>query len=108
MARQIITGDTIHQALAEGQREIRVEDNGIVTDAARELAESRGLRLVRGAPDSSPDSSHASTHSSGPSGAGSRTAPTQAQVRAAVVTALGDQAPADVDEVIARVLREGH
>ena len=90
MARQIITGDTIHQALAENQTEIRVEPNGIITDAARELAEGRGVRLIRG--DAEPATPTA-------------TAPDESQVREAVLQALGGEAPADLDEVIARVLR---
>ena len=90
MARQIITGDTIHQTLAENQTELRVDPDAIITDAARELAESRGVRLVRadvGSPSPAPS------------------APVESVVRAAVVKALGGSAPPDLDAVIARVMR---
>lgn len=102
MARQIITGDTIHQAVAEGAAEINLEANAIITDAARELAETKGLRLVRAG--AAPDPAATSTPTGAPDPVVAAD-PVEARVRAQVVAALGGQAPADLDAVIARVLR---
>lgn len=106
MARQIITADDIHRARAEGAGEIRLEANAIVTDAARELAESQGVRLVR---------PNAAGHENGGRGAGAGSSdaadsasaalePSRDQVRRAVIAALGGEAPAGLDAAISRAI----
>ncbi|MGA4668794.1 hypothetical protein ACPCG0_03190 [Propionibacteriaceae bacterium Y1923] len=98
MARQIITADAIHQAAAGGSTEIQLEADAIVTDAARELAESKSVRLVRpgGDADTGRGSGAAPASSEGP---GDRQ-----QVRQAVIAALGGEVPAGLDAAISRAI----
>lgn len=88
MARQIVTQDQIVRLLAEGATELRLEAGAIVTDVAAEMAQDRGLRLVR---DREPGPVLGE-----PVG--------RDEVRRAVIAALGSE-PEQLDAVLDRVMR---
>lgn len=88
MARQIVTQDQIVRLLAEGATELRLEAGAIVTDVAAEMAQDRGLRLVR-AEEPGPVLGE-------PVG--------RDEVRRAVIAALGRE-PEQLDAVLDRVMR---
>lgn len=99
MARQIVTQDQIVRLLAEGATELRLEAGAIVTDVAAEMAQDRGLRLVRdGDPGPTPRSCE-------PEPAGEASKPVgRDEVRRAVIAALGRE-PEQLDAVLDRVMR---
>ncbi|MDO5083829.1 MAG: hypothetical protein Q4D89_10565 [Arachnia propionica] len=102
MARQIVTQDQIIQLLAEGACELRVDADAIITDVAAELAQDRGLRIIRGTDTVSgaPSTRSTPTPASQSSGA---VPPPRDEVRRAVVAALGVE-PEQLDAVLDRVL----
>ena len=106
MARQIITADQVHQALARGSDQIVLEADAIVTDAARELAETKGVRHVRpadqGADNGGRGARAASSDSADTVSAASQ--PDRTEVRRAVIAALGGDAPDGLDAAITRAI----
>ena len=47
MPRHVITQQDITQALADGRTELTLRPNSIVTALAAEVAQQKGIRLVR-------------------------------------------------------------
>lgn len=86
MAHRVLTVSTINEALAQGKTEFALEPGDIVTPLAKEHAQQLGLRLI--------------PCGGKPGGA----APQAAEVRKAVIAALGRE-PEGLDAIIARVLK---
>lgn len=89
MARQIVTQDQISRLLAAGADELRVDADAIITDVAAELAQERGLRILRGGEAAVPRDTGG---------------PLREKIRSAVVAALGTE-PEQLDAVLDRVLK---
>jgi hypothetical protein len=92
MPRRFITKQDIDACADKGTDVIEIDDRVTVTDAAREHARERGVRLER----------VAGAVADGPSTQGG-SPPTAGAVRAAVIAQLG-AAPDDLDAVIRAVL----
>lgn len=103
MSRQVITQSQVEELLAKGVKEVVLEPNAIITAVAQEIAQDRGLRLVRqeaaGAVSGEPVNKQAAAQEP----------PVQEvereQVRKAVIANLGE-APEGLDAVLDRVM--GH
>lgn len=110
MSRQIITKERVLEVLAEGQEELRLEPNDIITSVAIETAQQRGLRIIRSdAPDRSPRPAAASpgaapTPTRTPPSPVQEGAPTPRQIKEAIVNQLGKE-PDGLDAIIAKVLK---
>ncbi len=110
MSRQIITKDRVQELLDEGQEELRLEPHDIITAMAVEVAEKRGLRIVRSdapgrsTPPLAATPAAAPTPAQKPPAPVHEGAPTPDQVRKAVVSQLGAE-PDGLDAVIAKVMK---
>jgi hypothetical protein len=100
--RRFLTVRDIEDLAAQGTTELPVDRQTTVTDAARERALERGVRLV-------PSTNGQPPQSAPPQSAPSQSAPQEdapalhRRVRQAVLARL-DSAPPDLDEVITRVM----
>ena len=99
MSRRILTKTSIDELLGAGRTELQLQAGDIVTDLAREHAQQRGLRLI-------PAAGGLRAGSPAPVAAEPMESPeeTAAEVKRAVIAALGHE-PADLDAIIARVVR---
>jgi hypothetical protein len=88
--KKIYTSRDVDLLLAQGQKEIEVTNDVVVTDVARERAEKAGIKFVR---------------IKGIGGRYDAQSDLHEQVRKAVIARLGS-APDGLDAVIARVLNE--
>lgn len=97
MARQIITTADVREYADAGCTELRFQPTDIVTDAAAEFAQQRGIRIIRltGA------ELDAVAPGPQPEQAPARTAE---QIKQAVIQALGKE-PENLDQIVAKVLR---
>lgn len=97
MARQIITTADVREYADAGCTELRFQPTDIVTDAAAEFAQQRGIRIIRltgTEPDAvapAPQAEQAPARSA-------------EQIKKAVIQALGKE-PQNLDQIIAKVLR---
>lgn len=95
MGKRFITAREVDDLLAAGKTEIEIDDNTVITDVGRERAIERGVRFVR--------TSAGNTQSA----SANRTERDQDQlaeaVKKAVVAHIGS-APANLDQIIARVI----
>lgn len=102
MSRRVLTKSTIDELLASGQSELQLEATDIVTALAKEYAQQRGLRLVPAANGGAPA---AATPGAAPTPQPAlEPIPDAAVVRKAVIAAIGHE-PADLDAIIARVMK---
>ena len=90
MPLKFLTAQDIEQAIDQGITKISLDANTRVTDLARDMALSHGIRLVEAEQDTVPSPSP--------------TSDLHQQVRDAVIARLG-MTPAGLDQVIARVLQ---
>ena len=123
MSRRILTKTSIDELLGAGRTELQLQAGDIVTDLAREHAQQRGLRLIPAAgglragspapvaaeptePPAGTASEAKRAGSPAPVAAEPMESPeeTAAEVKRAVIAALGHE-PADLDAIIARVVR---
>lgn len=88
--RQVLTQDTVREAISSGLQELPLQPGTIVTALARELAQKHGIRLVP-----STETTQQAGRDPGPDD--------RAAVRAGVVAALG-HAPEGLDEALDKVL----
>lgn len=102
MARRVLTKESIDQLLASGTTEVRLAPGDIVTALAKEYALDHGLRLVpapvAAAPSAHSPAAQPPAQSSGSAGVG-------AEVRKAVVAALGYE-PDGLDSAINKALKK--
>lgn len=102
--KRFITARDVDELLGQGQSELMVDMDTVVTDLGRERARERGLRIVEGASTGPGPSSHPSpTGSSGEQTAGRSKSELAEIVTRVVVTHLGSK-PANLESVIAKVL----
>lgn len=94
MGRPVLTTADIDQALADGQRQVQVPANAIVTQLAREYAQSKGVQLASAPAEAAAPAMPASS---------APREPDHSAVRAAVVKQLGE-APTGLDAAITKVL----
>lgn len=94
MPRHVITQQDITQALADGRTELSLRPDSIVTALAAEVAQQKGIRLVRNSEE---------THKATPTGAADRPAFGRAEIRNAVIANYGGE-PEGLDRVLDRVL----
>lgn len=121
MSRQIITKERVLEILAEGQDQLRLEPHDIITAVAIEMAEQKGLRIIRSSePDRSPQPAAASpgaaptpdktpptpapTPARTPPTATQEVPPTARQIKEAVLNQLGNE-PDGLDAIISKVLK---
>lgn len=99
MSRQVLTYADIEKLLASGTSEVLIGPTDIVTALAQDRADEVGLRLVRG------EVAAQQTAQPAPQKQPGEASPA-AQVRAAVIAALGNE-PDGLDAAIDRVLQAG-
>ncbi|RMB59603.1 hypothetical protein [Tessaracoccus antarcticus] len=110
MSRQIITKDRVLEVLGEGSTELHLEKNDIITAVAIEVAEQRGLRIVRSdvppraTPPAATTPGGAPTPTRTPPSTVHEGAPTPRQIKDAVMSQLGTE-PDGLDAIIAKVLK---
>lgn len=100
MARQIITTADVREYADAGCTELRFQPTDIVTDAAAEFAQQRGIRIIRltGAePEEAPPAPQ-------PGQAPQAPARSAEQIKKAVIQALGKE-PENLGQIVAKVLR---
>ena len=94
MPRHVITQQDITQALADGRTELTLRPNSIVTALAAEVAQQKGIRLVRAGEE---------THGAAPAEAAGQPVFGRTDVRNAVIARYGGE-PDGLDRVLDRVL----
>lgn len=94
MPRHVITQQDITQALADGRTELTLRPNSIVTALAAEVAQQKGIRLVRACEE---------THGVAPAEAAGQPVFGRTDVRNAVIARYGGE-PDGLDRVLDRVL----
>ncbi|TVR91657.1 MAG: hypothetical protein EA428_05340 [Spirochaetaceae bacterium] len=100
--KRFITARDVDELLEQGQSEMRVDCDTVVTDVGRERARERGLRLVLDG-ESSPSPPNVPSGASGNQAAASNKAELAEIVTRVVVTHLGSK-PANLEAVISKVL----
>lgn len=94
MPRHVITQQGITQALADGRTELKLRPDSIVTALAAEVAQQKGIRLVRASEE---------THEATPTETAEQPAFGRTEVRNAVIASYGGE-PDGLDRVLDRVL----
>lgn len=94
MPRHVITQQGITQALADGRTELKLRPDSIVTALAAEVAQQKGIRLVRASEE---------THEATPTETAGQPAFGRTEVRNAVIASYGGE-PDGLDRVLDRVL----
>lgn len=94
MPRHVITQQGITQALADGRTELKLRPDSIVTALAAEVAQQKGIRLVRASEE---------THEAAPTETAEQPAFGRTEVRNAVIASYGGE-PDGLDRVLDRVL----
>lgn len=94
MPRHVITQQDITQALADGRTELTMRPDSIITALAAEVAQQKGIRLVRACEE---------THGTAPAEAAGQPVFGRSDVRNAVIARYGGE-PDGLDRVLDRVL----
>ena len=94
MPRHVVTQQDITQALADGRTELTLRPDSIVTALAAEVAQQKGIRLVRACEE---------THGAAPTETAGQPVFGRSDVRNAVIARYGGE-PDGLDHVLDRVL----